>query len=98
MTAADPTIEVVQAAISFATAAVHGDGDLAQELARDALVLDADGFLGALATTIQAIADDADEAGGDTAAHLRELGLGIHLAAGYEDARRPSGTQPPQDP
>ena len=98
MTAVDPTIEVVQAAISFATAAVHGDDHLAQELARDALALDADGFLDAVATTIQAIADDADEAGGDTPAHLRELGLGIHLAAAHEDARRQAGTQPPFDP
>ena len=98
MTTLDPTIEVVQAAISFATAAVHGDGDLAQDLARDALALDADGFLDALSTTIQAIADDADDAGGDTAAHLRELGLGIHLAASYEDARRQAGSQPPPDP
>jgi hypothetical protein len=51
------------------------------------------GFLDAVMTTIEAIADDAQEAGVDTAMHLREIGLGIHLAALEED-RRPDRRAP----
>lgn len=84
----DPTIEVVHAAIGFATAAVHGDHTLGHRLARHALELDPDGFLDAVMTTIEAIADEAEHAGGDTVTHLRELGLGIHLAA-LDEQREP---------
>jgi len=94
----DPTIEVVHAAIGFATAAVHGDHHLGHDLARHALHLDPDGFLDAVMTTIAAIADDAQEAGVDTATHLREIGLGVHLAALDEqrepDQRTPRRQQP----
>jgi hypothetical protein len=84
----DPTIEVVHAAIGFATAAVHGDHALGHRLARHALELEPDGFLDAVMTTIEAIADEAQQAGADTATHLRELGLGIHLAA-LDEQREP---------
>lgn len=89
----DPTIEVVHAAIGFATAAVHGDHDLGQDLARHALQLDPDGFLDAVMTTIEAIADEAQEAGIDTATHLREIGLGVHLAA-LDEQREPDHRTP----
>lgn len=83
----DPSIGVVHAAIGFATAAVHGEFQLGHAVAVDALRADPHGFLDALLTTIQAIADDVDEHGADTGEHLRELGLGLHLAqiAGIAD-------------
>lgn len=85
MVPADPTIEVVHAAIGVATAAVHGDHEAGHDLARHALHLDAHGFIDALLTTIEAIADVAEEAGVDTAAHLRDIGLGLHIAALVHD-------------
>lgn len=94
----DPTIEVVHAAIGFATAAVHGEYRRGLDLARHALELDPGGFLDAVMTTIEAIADEAQHAGADTATHLSELGLGIHLAALQEqrdrDDRTPPGPRP----
>lgn len=90
----DPTIEVVHAAIGFATAAVHGDYTRGHDLAWHALELDPDGFLDAVMTTIEAIADEAQHAGADTATHLRELGLGIHLAALQEQRELDDQTPP----
>lgn len=77
----DPTIQVVHDAVAFTTAAVHDQPAQAQRIAHRALVTDGIGFLDALITTVQAMADEADEAGADIGALLRDLGMGIHLAA-----------------
>jgi hypothetical protein len=77
----DPTIQVVHDAVAFATAAVHGQPSQAQRIAHRALATDGIGFLDALITTVQAMADEADEAGADIGGLLCDLGIGIHLAA-----------------
>jgi hypothetical protein len=76
----DPTIQVVHDAVAFVTAAVLDEPGQALRIAHRALAIDGIGFLDALVTTVQAVADEAD-AGGDIPALLRDLGLGIHLAA-----------------
>jgi hypothetical protein len=50
-------------------------------VATSAIELHAEGFLDALISVLQSLADELDEAGGDSAALLRDLGLGIALAA-----------------
>lgn len=92
MRPSDPTIEVVHAAIAFATAAIHGDAERGYRIARRALRQDLAGFLAAVMTTIQALSDEAAETGVDLTVHLQELGLGIHLAALAEQAT----TAPPE--
>jgi len=91
----DPTIEVVHAAVGFTTAAVHGDHEAGHELARAGLRLDAARFVDAVLTTIAAIADEAEEFGADIAALLRDLALGIHLAALEEEHPADRSPGPP---
>jgi hypothetical protein len=76
----DPTIQVVKDAIAFSTAAVADHGPAALAIATSAIELDTEGFLDALTSVLQALADELDEAGGDSAVLLRDLGLGIELA------------------
>ncbi len=79
--AGDPSIQVVHDALAVTTAAIDNDLEVAHDIARHALAVDAHGFLDALLTTIQVLADEATEAGADPRQALREVGLGIHLAA-----------------
>jgi hypothetical protein len=98
-------VQVVQDAVAFATAAADGQAEVALVIGRDALALDRDGFLDALASTVTTLADVACETGGDPSRALRELGLGISIAAVAElaaqppperlsDPQRPSATPP----
>jgi hypothetical protein len=82
-------MQVVQDAVAFATASADGEVELALEIGRDALALDRDGFLDALASTVTTLADVACELGGDPGRTLRELGLGISVAAVAELAAQP---------
>jgi cobalamin biosynthesis protein CbiG len=84
----DPSVQVVQDAIAFATAAVAGHAGAAHELADDALELDAPGFVDALVSVVRCLAEELDEAGGDPGALLCDLGLGIQLAALAEQDHR----------
>lgn len=77
----DPSIQVVHDALAVTTAAIDNDVEVAHDIARQALGVDAHGFLDALMATIQVLADEATEAGADPRLALREVGLGIHLAA-----------------
>jgi hypothetical protein len=93
-------MQVVQDAVAFATAAADGQVEVALTIAHDALSLDRDGFLDALASTMTTLADVACELGGDPGRALRELGLGIsiatvaELAAGPPPDRRPDLPRP----
>ena len=77
----DPSVQVVHDALAFATAAIAGDGAQLQAIAADAMTTDEDGFLAALATTVAVIAEEADDHGADIRLALREIALGVHLAA-----------------
>jgi hypothetical protein len=82
-------MQVVHDAVAFATAAADGQVEVALAIGRDALALDRDGFLDALASTVTTLADVACETGGDPGRALRELGLGISIAAVAELAAQP---------
>ncbi len=84
----DPSVQVVHDAIAFATAAIDGDGAQLQAIATDAMATDEDGFLAALATTVAVIAEEANDRGADIRLALREIGLGVHLAAMAETSDR----------
>jgi hypothetical protein len=91
-----PDVQVVQDAVAFATAAVDGDVEVALDIADEAVDLHREGFLDAVASTVATLADVADEAGGDPAAALREVGFGIELAVLAElAARAPTPGKPP---
>ncbi|TVR34754.1 MAG: hypothetical protein EA388_08365 [Nitriliruptor sp.] len=93
----DPTIQVVQDAVAFTSAAAFGDDEVAMSVADEACDLDRDGFLDALISTIQALIDEADDHGLDLRPALNEIGVGIHLAAQAE--REPTiPTDHPQPP
>lgn len=77
----DPTVQVVHDALAFATAAIEADTDQVRAIANDALATDATGFLDALATTVSVIAEEADEHGADIRTALREIAVGVHIAA-----------------
>jgi hypothetical protein len=91
----DASVAVVASAIGFVTAAHEGEATTAIGLAAEALDLDAIGFLDALVSTVQAVTDDAEAAGTDVRACLREVGLGVQLAALAEhlDADGPTDTR-----
>jgi hypothetical protein len=96
-----PDVQVVQDAVAFATAAVDGDVEVALAIGNEAVDLDRDGFLDALASTVATLADVTDEAGGDPTAALREVGVGIELAVLAELAARsraPDHSPSPTDP
>lgn len=76
----DPTVQVVQDAFAFTTAAVDGDSPNALTIASSGLDTDHDGFLDALVSVIQVLADEAFDAGVDPRPALREVALGVHLA------------------
>jgi hypothetical protein len=85
----DPTIQVVKDAIAFSTAAVIDHASAGMAVATSAIERDAEGFLDALVSVLQSLADELDEAGGDSAALLRDLGLGVELAALLDPDPRP---------
>ena len=91
-------VQVAQDAVAFATAAAGDQVEVALQIGRDALALDGNGFLDALASTVTTLADVACELGGDPARTLRELGLGISIAVVAELADRAPpdrGADPP---
>ncbi|MTV25913.1 hypothetical protein FTX61_10905 [Nitriliruptoraceae bacterium ZYF776] len=88
----DATVQVVHDALAYATAAVDGDVETALAVADDALALDRAGFLDALASVVQVLADEVADAGGDVREALRELGLGVHLAHLAELAGDPTSS------
>ncbi|MFA9432120.1 hypothetical protein [Egicoccus sp. AB-alg2] len=77
----DPGMRALLDALAFATASLHGDTGTAMGVAQDGLRRNPGGFLDAVATTVQMLAEELDEAGGDAAALLRDLGLGVQTAA-----------------
>jgi hypothetical protein len=96
--AVPPDVQVVHDAVAFATAAADGQVEVALAVGHDALALDRDGFLDALASTVATLADAACELGGDPGRTLRELGLGISIAAVAELAAQPPPDRGPDLP
>lgn len=77
----DPSVQVVHDAIAFTTAAIACDAAQIHRIAIDALATDPDGFVDALATTIAMLAEEADEHGADLCTFLRDIALGVNVAA-----------------
>jgi hypothetical protein len=77
----DPSVQVVHDAIAFATAAINGDAAQVRTIVVDALAMDRDGFIDAVATTVAVLAEEAEDHGADIRTVLREIGLGVHVAA-----------------
>jgi hypothetical protein len=77
----DPSVQVVHDAIAFAAAAIDGESSQVRAIVAEALATDPDGFIDALATTMAMLAEEAQDHGADVRTALREVALGIHLAA-----------------